>query len=127
MTRKQWSNRPGRSSKWCSKAKRLALYLRDRFECQYCGRDLSTAAPHEVTLDHLKPQVKQGGHAPTNLITACAACNCGRKERPWWKYATSGALYRIRLQRRRALNLPLARAILRGDVSRKEGLAQSSR
>jgi hypothetical protein len=124
MNRAEWSNRPGRSSKWCPKVKRLALYLRDGFTCMYCGRDLTTARPHEVTLDHLRPQVNGGCHTPSNLVTACSRCNCARQHRPWWKYATAGAADRIRRQRRRALNLPLARAIIRGEVSRHEALCR---
>jgi 5-methylcytosine-specific restriction endonuclease McrA len=43
----------GRGSKWITKKRRLAIYLRDRFACQYCGQDLHDATPRQVTLDHL--------------------------------------------------------------------------
>lgn len=124
MKRTEWANRPGRSSKWCAKPKRLAIYLRDRFACCYCGRDLSTAKPHEVALDHLIPRSNpRSTDDATNLVTACSRCNCARQDRPWHQYATAGAVERITRQRRRVLNLPLARAILRGHVSRSEALS----
>lgn len=120
MTRDEWAKRPRRSSKWISKARRLAIYLRDGFSCCYCGRDLRNAKRSDVTLDHLRPQVRQGGHETRNLVTACSRCNCGRKEQTWWTFATPGAVARIKVLRRRAINLPLARAIIRGDVPRCE-------
>lgn len=116
MTRKAWSARQGRSSKWCARPVRLAIYLRDRFTCQYCGADLTGRAPAELALDHLRPRCKGGSDAPTNLVTACRRCNSGRQDRPWWTYATPGAADRIRRQRRRPLNLVLARKLMRGEV-----------
>lgn len=78
------------------------------------------AKRYEVTLDHLKPQVKSGTHESINLVTACARCNCGRQDRPWWTFATPGAVDRIKLLRRRVLNIALAAAIIRGEVPRCE-------
>lgn len=120
MTRKAWARRKGRSSKWITASRRLAIYLRDGFACVYCGRDLRRARKQDVALDHLKPQCKDGGHESSNLVTACKRCNCARQERPWWQYATGGAVARIKSQRRKALNLDLARAVVRGDVPRSE-------
>lgn len=37
--------------KWIRPDKRLAIYLRDRFECSYCGTDLANAKRASVTLD----------------------------------------------------------------------------
>jgi hypothetical protein len=121
VNRSEWANRPGRSSKeWITKTRRLAIYLRDGFSCAYCGRDLTSAEPWEVTLDHLVPQTNGGHHGESNLVTACARCNCSRKHRPWRSFAPAGAVDRILRLRRRRLNLPLARAIRRGEVSRCE-------
>lgn len=120
MTRAEHRKRSGRSSKWITAARRLAIYLRDGFSCSYCGRDLRSAPKREVGLDHLIPQSKQGGHESSNLVTACASCNCSRKDKPWHRYATGGAVKRIKKLRRRALNLDLARAVVRGDVPRCE-------
>lgn len=116
-SRAEWSARPGRSSKWITRTRRLAIYIRDGFACQYCGRDLRGAEPREVTLDHLQPQCRGGSHAASNLVTACGRCNYGRKEQTWWTYAPAGAKVRIQRTRRRRLNMALARALFRGEVS----------
>lgn len=110
----------GKGSGWITKTRRLALYLRDRFACQYCGRDLHDANPREVSLDHLKPQCNGGTHDDANLVTACVSCNSRRQHTPWRTYAPAGAIERIERTRRRRPNLVLARAILRGEVSRSE-------
>ncbi len=48
---------------------RFNVFLRDRFECQYCG------FPEDLTFDHLVAR-SRGGHTTwDNVITACAACN----------------------------------------------------
>ena len=117
----------GRGSGWIARPLRLALYLRDGFACQYCGRDLHAAPPREVTLDHLVPQCRGGTHEPSNLVTACLACNSRRQHQPWFRYAPEGAVLRIRRARRRVPNVKLARALIRGEVSRGEALAQTGR
>ena len=120
MTRDEWSNRPGRSSKWIQPVVRLAIYIRDKFTCQYCGRDLRNALPHEMGLDHLQCQhhnktgVLRNGkslHDPSNLITVCRACNSTRKLTPWRKFATGGAIERIEKAIRRKLNIEQAKAL----------------
>ena len=48
---------------------RFNVFLRDRFQCQYCG------APDDLTFDHLVPR-SRGGHTTWgNVVTACAPCN----------------------------------------------------
>jgi 5-methylcytosine-specific restriction endonuclease McrA len=48
---------------------RFNVFLRDRFECQYCGAD------EDLTFDHLVPR-SRGGHTTwTNVVAACAPCN----------------------------------------------------
>ncbi len=110
----------GSGSGWIVKSRRLAIYLRDGFVCQYCGRDLHRANPREVTLDHLRPQCRGGGHESRNLITACGTCNFRRQDQPWCQYAPGGAVERITKTIRRVPNLALAKAVLAGLVSRKE-------
>jgi 5-methylcytosine-specific restriction endonuclease McrA len=48
---------------------RFNLFLRDRFECQYCssGKDL--------TFDHVIPRAQGGRTTWENVTTACAPCN----------------------------------------------------
>lgn len=51
---------------------RRAVFVRDDFECQYCGR------PAE-NVDHIIPRSKGGGHTWDNVVAACRPCN-SRKE-----------------------------------------------
>lgn len=124
-TRAQWARRPKRSSKWCTKRQRLAIYLRDGFACQYCGRDLTGLSPHQFGLDHLVPRQRLGLHKPSNLVTACATCNRARSTTPWRQYATGGAVQRIVRQRRRGMAryLQLASALLAQATSWADTLA----
>lgn len=46
------------------------IFRRDAYTCQYCGRK-----GHDQTIDHVVPRHRGGGHAWTNLVTACPACN----------------------------------------------------
>src|SRR2546428_11724478 len=52
--------------------KRLRIYIRDKFRCQYCG-DKKGAA--ELTLDHILPRSRGGDNSPVNIVTACIACD----------------------------------------------------
>ncbi len=101
-------------SKWIRREKRLAIYLRDRFTCLYCGRGLWDAKPQEINLDHLCPRSKGGNNDPYNLVTSCKACNLERGCKPWHEYAPGGAVERIRLHIHRELNMELAKSILIG-------------
>jgi 5-methylcytosine-specific restriction endonuclease McrA len=103
-------------SKWIRREKRLAIYIRDGFQCAYCGRDLRDAEPHEVNLDHLLPRSAGGGNDQYNLITACESCNKARGSKPWIDYATGGAVDRIEQLRLRPLNVALAKAIIEDRV-----------
>ncbi|PTQ13470.1 HNH endonuclease [Sphingomonas oleivorans] len=48
---------------------RFNLFLRDRFQCQYCG------SPHDLTFDHVIPRAQGGRTTWENVSTACAPCN----------------------------------------------------
>lgn len=48
---------------------RFNLFLRDRFECQYCGDG------EDLTFDHLVPRSKGGQTRWDNVVAACAPCN----------------------------------------------------
>jgi len=74
MTRLQHSARPRRESV----AKRLGrkakqIHARDGHRCVWCG-----ANEGPLHLDHVVPRSCGGTDEPTNLIVACAACNCAR-------------------------------------------------
>ncbi|HSG95346.1 MAG TPA: HNH endonuclease [Afifellaceae bacterium] len=54
---------------------RFNVFLRDRFECQYCG------SPDDLTFDHLVPR-SRGGHTTwDNVISACASCNLKKSDK----------------------------------------------
>ncbi len=48
---------------------RFNLFLRDEFECQYCG------APNDLTFDHVIPRSKGGRTTWENVVAACSRCN----------------------------------------------------
>ena len=49
---------------------RRAVFYRDSFTCQYCGKQTRT-----LTLDHIIPRSKGGLHVWTNVVSACIPCN----------------------------------------------------
>jgi len=104
------------AGQWITKAKRLAIYLRDGFACAYCGVSLRDAAPADVTLDHLLARSAGGNNDARNLVTACRSCNCSRKDKPWIDFAPGGARDRILTLIARQLNLPLAKALIAGTA-----------
>jgi 5-methylcytosine-specific restriction endonuclease McrA len=58
--------------------KRLRIFVRDCFRCQYCGQKRGA---QELTLDHITPRSRGGRAAPENLVTACVACNTRKGSR----------------------------------------------
>ena len=48
---------------------RFNVFLRDRFQCQYCG------ARDDLTFDHVTPRSRGGRTTWENVVTACAPCN----------------------------------------------------
>ncbi len=52
------------------KLSKREVFRRDSYTCQYCGRQ----TPH-LTIDHVTPRHKGGGHRWDNLVTACPPCN----------------------------------------------------
>ncbi len=52
--------------------RRLRIFVRDRFRCQYCG---GKPGVNDLTLDHITPRSREGRSTPENLVTACVACN----------------------------------------------------
>lgn len=109
------ARKAGQGSKWITKVKRFAIYMRDSFQCQYCGRDLSTADKSEVGLDHLVCSSHGGSNSESNLITVCRTCNSSRGTRAWRDYAPGGAQERIMRQTALPLNIGLARSVLAGE------------
>ena len=48
---------------------RFNVFLRDRFECQYCG------SPDDLTFDHVIPRAHGGETTWHNVVAACSPCN----------------------------------------------------
>ena len=61
-----------RKRREASGAKRMRIYMRDKFRCQYCG---DKKAANEPTLDHILPRSRGGDNSPLNIVTACVMCN----------------------------------------------------
>lgn len=53
---------------------RRAVFIRDAFECQYCG-----AAAENV--DHVTPRSKGGTHTWDNVVACCRGCNARKENR----------------------------------------------
>jgi 5-methylcytosine-specific restriction endonuclease McrA len=49
---------------------RREVFVRDRYTCQYCGKQL-----RDLTLDHVYPRHRGGRHTWENLVAACKTCN----------------------------------------------------
>lgn len=54
---------------------RFNVFLRDRFQCQYCG------APDDLTFDHVVPRSKGGVTSWQNVVAACSPCNLHKGSR----------------------------------------------
>jgi len=52
------------------KLNRIEVFKRDRYTCQYCGKE-----SHQLTLDHIVPRHRGGEHTWENLVSACVVCN----------------------------------------------------
>ncbi len=81
-------------------AKRLRIYMRDKFRCQYCG-DKKGAG--ELTLDHIFPRSRGGDNSPVNIVTACVGCNQRKGSRTpdeaRMPLLTSQSALRVKLER----------------------------
>lgn len=72
-----------------SGAKRMKIYLRDRYTCQYCSVKVGKKHPatkqivsvKDLTLDHIQPKSKGGSGHPNNLVTSCKPCNQRKADR----------------------------------------------
>ena len=58
--------------------KRLRIYIRDKFRCQYCGEKKRA---EELTLDHIFPRSRGGDNSAINVVTACVHCNTRKGSR----------------------------------------------
>lgn len=54
---------------------RFNVFLRDRWQCQYCGNYFKT---HELTFDHIIPRARGGRTTWENIVAACRGCNTAK-------------------------------------------------
>ena len=80
--------------------KRMRIYMRDKFRCQYCGEK---KAASELTLDHILPRSRGGDNSPVNIVTACVPCNSRKGNRTpaeaRMPLLTSQSALRVKLER----------------------------
>ncbi len=52
------------------KLTRYEIFNRDKYTCQYCGKETKN-----LTLDHVIPRYRGGQHTWENVVSACVTCN----------------------------------------------------
>jgi 5-methylcytosine-specific restriction endonuclease McrA len=57
---------------------RRNVFKRDRFTCQYCGRQPGS---EELTIDHVIPRSRGGTSTWDNCVLACIQCNADKADR----------------------------------------------
>ena len=57
---------------------RFNVFLRDNWQCQYCGDHYRT---QELTFDHIIPRSRGGRTSWMNIVAACQACNIMKGDR----------------------------------------------
>lgn len=94
-------------SRLVSKEYRLAMYMRDKCRCVYCGKHVVPGAPitlsNAATLEHIVPVVAGGSNSYTNLVTCCAFCNDSRgakTTRRWYAVLRSRDIDTVAVSRR---------------------------
>lgn len=78
-------------SKWITRERRLAIYIRDGLSCVYCGSSIEDGIT--LSLDHITPHSKGGTNLSNNLVTCCKRCNSARGDRSPIAFARAVAQY----------------------------------
>jgi 5-methylcytosine-specific restriction endonuclease McrA len=73
-------------TKWIRPEKRVRIYARDGWRCQWCSRHASQLKD-PLTLDHFLSRDAGGGNEAGNLLTACFECNSKRRHEPALSFA----------------------------------------
>lgn len=60
------------------KLTRKNVFLRDRYQCQYCGKTITL---NSGTIDHVFPKSRGGPNTWDNFVAACFPCNTKKKNR----------------------------------------------
>lgn len=72
---------------WIRPEKRIALYARDGFCCQFCGNGIVDGA--RLSVDHVNASERGGKNDDGNLLTVCLSCNSAKQDlsmRGWLAY-----------------------------------------
>jgi 5-methylcytosine-specific restriction endonuclease McrA len=111
-TGRAWLKRSGRSSSWIRRAKRLAIYHRDHFDCVHCRLVFPPATGRgDLTLDHIVPRSMGGTNEASNLVTSCWECNSSRQDTE----LRGEALRRAQRAATRPLDMSAGRSLARGE------------
>ena len=78
---------------------RRNIFKRDRFTCQYCGRQPGS---EDLTIDHVVPRAQAGTSTWENCVLACIECNSRKADR-----TPQQAKMRLRHEPRRPMWNPL--------------------
>ena len=60
------------------KFSRVNIYARDKYSCQYCGKD---GRMKDFTFDHVIPKSRGGRTVWKNIVTCCTSCNTKKRDR----------------------------------------------
>jgi hypothetical protein len=99
-----------------SKSARFAIFERDKFTCQYCGK-----TPPEVQLhcDHILPVVEGGTNEKENLRTSCLDCNLGKGSKILYSQ-TGNPLEQLRKAQESLEDMQVAREFAEAKAARDE-------
>lgn len=89
------------------KFSRRSILLRDRYRCQYCGKQFPS---EELTFDHLIPRSQGGKTVWDNILMACSSCNEKKADRMPQFSAPKGSGLRPLKEPKRPTNAELLKA-----------------
>ena len=112
--------RNNHTKNWIRKDLRLAIYLRDKFTCLLCEKDLHRSDPSEITLDHYIPRSLGGDNTVKNLFTCCHLCNSTRQANHVKTFKSVSVALRVVIQMCIPVDRALAKALLKGEISQHE-------
>ena len=59
------------------KFSRQNVFIRDKYTCQYCGRQFKK---EELTIDHIIPESQGGKKTWDNIVACCKKCNARKRD-----------------------------------------------
>lgn len=72
-----------------AKYSRIAVFRRDNWTCQYCGKKGSRSS---LTIDHVHPKSKGGENTFENTVAACVKCNSAKGDKSIEELAKAGKM-----------------------------------